>query len=234
MQISEFTFRLLLLFFPGVICAYLVDTLTIHRPRSNLQFLLNSLIFGLASYLSYWSALWVAAHFGVGHQQPLVFLRALTDATVPVSFREVAVATAVAVGIALVLTAVSTYKLHFRIAHKLRLTKKFGDLDVWGFVFNSPQVQWATIRDHGRNLVYDGAIRLFSDGLENPEILLDEVKVYKNDSGEHLYDVTSLYLCLKRDEIVIEFRSADLKSEGDHEQNSRRDRKEGGTEPSSV
>ena len=33
MDITEFTIRLLLLFFPGIICSYIIDTFTIHKPR---------------------------------------------------------------------------------------------------------------------------------------------------------------------------------------------------------
>jgi len=53
MELSEFSLRLLLLFFPGVVCAYVVDALTIHRRRSEFEFLLNSLVLGIASYLVY-------------------------------------------------------------------------------------------------------------------------------------------------------------------------------------
>lgn len=205
MEVSQFTLRLLLLFFPGVICAYLIDTLTIHRESSQFQFVLNSLIFGLASYFLYWAALSTAKGLGI-QAGSMVFLRALTDSSVPVSFREVGWATLVAFLLGIAVTAASTYKVHFRLAHRLRLTKKFGELDVWGFVFNSPQVEWATVRDYTRNLAYDGWVQLFSDDSQRAELLLRNVKVYRNDSGELLYEVASLYLSLSRDGIAIEFR----------------------------
>lgn len=205
MAASELTVRLLLLFFPGVICAYIVDTLTIHRPKSQFEFVLDSMVYGIGSYLIYWAGLLglSAAGFQV---RPLIFLRAMTDLSVSVSFRELAWASGVAFLLAIFLTVASTHKFHFRLARKFGLTKKFGELDVWGFVFNSPQVEWATVRDHAHGLAYDGWVQLFSDDSRSAELVLRDVKVYRNDSGNFLYEVPSLYLSLSRDGITIEFR----------------------------
>jgi hypothetical protein len=205
MQLSEFGLRLLLLFFPGVVCAYVVDALTIHRRRSEFEFVLNSLMLGIASYLVCWLAL-DAWHRLDGSFHELVFLRALTDTKVAISIRELGAATVVAVLLALDLTGASTYKVPYRLAQSLGITKKFGELDLWGYVFNSKNVTWATVRDHGRNLTYDGWVELFSDDSQSAELLLSDVKVYRNDSGDFLYDADSMYLSLHRDAIAIEFR----------------------------
>lgn len=205
MAASEFTIRVLLLFFPGVICAYIVDTLTTHRPRPQFEFILNSVIYGLASYLLYWGVVQVAIGLGAG-AEPLVFFRALTSADVPVSFRELAWASFSALVLALALTAISTYKVHFRLARKMHLTRKCSELDVWGFILNSPQAEWATVRDHVNGLTYDGWVELFSDDSRSAEIVLREVKVYRNDTGEYLYDVEVQYLSLNPGTISIEFR----------------------------
>ncbi len=206
MQASELVVRLILLFFPGVICAYIVDTFTSHKPRTQFQFLLNSLVLGLASYFLYWVLLRLFALCGANPPE-FVFLRALTDGQAPVVFREVAWAVLIAGCLGLAVTFASSHKLHFRIVRRMGITKKFGELDVWGFVFNSPQVEWVTVRDYSRNLAYDGWVQLFSDDSENAELHLQDVRVYKNDSGEELYSVSSLYLSLDRSSIAIEFRS---------------------------
>lgn len=205
MQVSELVVRLILLLFPGVICAYIVDAFTIHRTRTPFQFVLNSLVFAFASYFLYWVALRLLPLFGASAPD-FVFLRALTDARLPVAFREVAWATVAAGVLGLATTFVSSRKLHFRIVQGLKITNKFGELDVWGFVFNSPEIQWATVRDHSRNLAYDGWVELFSDDSQSAELYLRDVQVYANDTGEKLYDVSSLYLSLERNSISIEFR----------------------------
>lgn len=205
MELSEFAIRLLLLFFPGVICAYIVDILTIHRPRSQFMFVLNSLLLGFSSYVLYWLIL-RAYSVVSGSPGELVFLHALSDSHVEIKFRELGIASIIGVVLGLAVTAASTYKVHFRIAKAVKLSKKFGELDVWGFVFNAPGTQWATVRDHAHNLVYDGWVRLFSDDSRNAELLLREVNVYRNDTGQLLYTVESIYLSLERSSISIEFR----------------------------
>ena len=206
MEASDLVVRLLLLFFPGLICSYIVDTFTVHRERTQFQFLLNSLVLGLASYFLYWFLLRTLSSLGASVPE-LIFLKAPTNGETPIAFREVAWATVTACLLGLFVTYVSSRKLHFRVVGHLGITKKFGELDVWGFVFNSPQVEWATVRDQARNLAYDGWVQLFSDDSQNAEILLREVKVYANDTAEMLYEVESLYLSLDRSAIAIEFRS---------------------------
>lgn len=51
MDISEFAFNLLLIFFPGIICAYMVDMFTNHRERTQFQFIINAFLLGFGSYL---------------------------------------------------------------------------------------------------------------------------------------------------------------------------------------
>ena len=141
MQARELAVRLLLLFFPGVICAYIVDALTIHRPRTQFYFFIDSLVLGFACYFLYWAMLRLLAWCG-GHPPEFVFLQALTDGKTPVAFRELAWATLTAGVLGLGVTFTSSRKLHFQLARGLGITKKFGELDVWGFVFNSPKVEW--------------------------------------------------------------------------------------------
>ncbi len=71
---------------------------------------------------------------------------------------------------------------------------------------NSPDTEWVTIRDISNNLMYDGWVQAFSDNSKEAELLLGDVAVYKNDTGEHLYDIDSQYLSLDRNNISIEIR----------------------------
>lgn len=72
---------------------------------------------------------------------------------------------------------------------------------------NSADTKWITVRDSENNIMYDGFVRAFSDNSKETELLLEDVSVYKNDSGEHLYDTNVLYLSLNRGKISIEIRS---------------------------
>jgi hypothetical protein len=72
-------------------------------------------------------------------------------------------------------------------------------------------VEWITVRDHKRNLVYDGRVRFFSEDEKPAELYLQDIKVYDNASGEYLYDVAGMYISLERTDLTIEFHDATLK-----------------------
>jgi len=202
MDVTEFGLRLILLFLPGIICASLVDALTTHPPRTQFRFTLRALILGVASY-------GILALF----LPNLSFFAALSDLEVVPSLVEAGYASIVALGLAVLLTYIANYKIHYKIAHKLRLTMRFGDQDVWSYLFNTPDIEWITVRDHKRNLVYEGRVRFFSEDSKNAELYLQDAKVYDNASGEFLYDVAGMYVSLERTDMTIELSDATLGKE---------------------
>ena len=46
MDFSQFSIQLLLIFFPGVLCAYIIDTFTDHRPWHQFQFVVYAFLAG--------------------------------------------------------------------------------------------------------------------------------------------------------------------------------------------
>lgn len=84
MELSELTLRVLLLFFPGVLCAMLVDALTVRRERTPAQFLTASFVLGMGLYLflalgrTAWAAL--ARLFGTQAPPPVTFFGSLLPA----------------------------------------------------------------------------------------------------------------------------------------------------------
>tara|TARA_B100001245_G_scaffold173899_2_gene132317 strand:+ start:34374 stop:34610 length:237 start_codon:yes stop_codon:yes gene_type:complete len=74
---------------------------------------------------------------------------------------------------------------------------------------NSDDVNWITVRDLENDLMYDGWIQAFSDNSKEAEVLLGDVRVYRNSSGELLYEVGSQYLSMDRSNIVIEVRKGE-------------------------
>lgn len=208
MEISEFAFKLLLLFFPGILCAYLIDQLTVHRPREAFFFLLQSFVCGMACYFTYWTGIkWVKWVFPTATCPDVSFLRTLTDGQLPFSFKEIALVSILAIVMACVASVAARFKVLNRCARKMGLTKKSGELDVWGYLLNKPEVVWVTVRDHKNNLIYDGWVQSFSDDSQDAELLLRDVSVYKNGSGECLYQVGAVYLSRDREDISIECRT---------------------------
>jgi hypothetical protein len=215
MDITQFTIRILLLFVPGIICSFCVDALTEHRPREPLFFIIRSLVLGFASYFFYWVLLLGLNHFemlpeingaGMPISSKVYFLKALVDPSAPVCFHEILYVCALSVLLGIFLTLESTYKLTNKLFRLLHVTRKFGEIDVWGFALNLPGVKWVTVRDLREDLVYDGYIQAFSDDGVDAELLLLDVNVYRNSADELLYHVDALYVSRDRRTIVLEFR----------------------------
>ena len=203
MDLSEAFLRVAVFLFPGLLSAYIVEILTIHRPWTQFRLLVNAVILGVASYIMLWI---VQASIGSASSLELLDVSVVWRSNEALPTKLIAWAAGSGIAVGLFVTASSTYGWHVRIAQRLRISRKFGALDVWGFVFNSPQVEWATVRDHAHGLVYDGWVNAFSDTSAEAELLLGDVKIYRNDTGEHLYSVPYLYLSLEKTSIAVEFR----------------------------
>ena len=134
------------------------------------------------------------------------FFKALNDTSYSISYKEIVYVCILSMFVGIFSTVIHTYKIHFRLAHKLKITRKFGELDVWGYLMNSPDIEWVTVRDTSNNLMYDGWVQAFSDNSMEAELLMGDVGVYKNDTGEFLYNVDGQYLSLDRNNISIEIR----------------------------
>lgn len=213
MELSEFVFKLLLLFLPGIICSCVVDTFTNHKERTQFQFTVNSFVYGLISYSAFWLLVKIFGCVFNVDPDSFNFLLYFQNGSQDISFREIFYACIVAIVLGALVTFIHTHKLHFRLFRFLKITKKFGELDVWGYLMNSEDVSWVTVRDIPNNLMYDGWIQAFSDNSKEAEVLLGDVKVYSNDTGEYLYSVSSQYLSLDRSNIVIEVRKGESQDE---------------------
>ena len=211
MQISELALRVLLLFFPGLVCTWIVGALTVHKKWAPFDVLLRSFVFGITSYGIYWAlcqgcfVTWGPHVIGLPPHE-FAFSKALLDSKVALSFGEIAIVTVISMSLALAFSAFATHKMGHRFARKINCTKKSGELDVWGWAMNSDEIQFATIRNHEFDLVYDGWIKSFSDDGETRELLLNDVSVYRNSDGEPLYSIGAMYICLDEKNFTVEFR----------------------------
>jgi hypothetical protein len=213
-EITEFVVRLLVLFFPGIICFYLVDALTIHAERKPYEVFLLSFVYGVLTYI-----VCAAFHFVVGcawnfasdekgfrfdYPGSMSVAGFLANGDAKLDFLEIGWVTLAAVFVAFALSWIINRKWLFDVAQKLRVTKKFGDPNVWSLLMNSDDVEWATVRDMERNLMFTGQIGYFSDVDEVAEILMYRVVVYDETTAAKLYEADRIYLSRKRDNLIIE------------------------------
>lgn len=208
MEFSEFTFRLILLFLPGVISYLIIENLVVIERRSVFYFSIYSFILGFLSYLLYNSILtvfiWIMGSRMLSND--LSFFGSLTDSDKSIEFQEVFFVSLLSVGVGLSLSAFFHRKLFHRAAKRLKITNRFGDIGVWGYLFNSSgSTEWVVVRDIKFDLLYEGWVEAFSDTVKDNELFLRDVVVYRNSTGEELYRVPGQYITRKWDELSIEF-----------------------------
>lgn len=211
MEFSDLTIRILLLFFPGIICFVIVDALTVHQPRKPFHFVLFSYVLGVLCYVTYGGLCKVAKLVGERYQWDTTkfpagdsFLNALTADKHDLNFAEIGGVTGLAFIIAFVLIAASNHKWLYRFAKWIKITKQFGDENVWSFAFNSKEFEWVVVRDLKNGLAFEGWVSAFSDVERPPALLLMDVVVYRNNGpqvggqAEKLYKLPALYLSRKQ------------------------------------
>ena len=208
MEISALTLRVLLLFFPGVLCAMLVNNLTRQRDPSPARFLTNAFVLGMGSYLVLYAARElceaVADLAGISPPRTLSFFVALTDERQRIAWGEIALAAIVAVPLAVTVAAFVNQRLFMNAARKIKVARGFGEYDVWALLFNSPDVGWLVVRDLANDLTFTGTVEAFSDTGERPELLLRDVTVHRNSSGTKLYETRRVYLSRPGESLVLE------------------------------
>lgn len=204
MQISEFAFRIILIFIPGIITCVVVDSLTFHKKTTGYGVLLKSLMLGFLCYLLYFLLTKLGLNNGEFH-----FVRSLSDKAEKLDFTEISFVTLLSLPVGLLVTYFINYKILHHLAHSLRVSRKFGDLDVWSYLMNSRMEPWVVVRDLAGDLIYEGWIEAFSESSDETELFLRDVKVYRNSTGEELYDTPSLYLAKKRETLTVEFSLVD-------------------------
>lgn len=208
MELSALTLRVVLLFFPGIVCALVLHTLTSYRERTTAQFLTSAFVLGIWTYLilaaSSAACAWIAHAAGWPVPPPVTFFTALTNEAALISWGEIGSSAALAILLGLGLAAARNHNLLHRSAERLHISRQFGEVDVWGHFMNSRDVRWISVRDLAADRVYQGWLDAFSDAGTDPQLLLRDVEVYQNSTGAKLYERKQVYLAPNKHAVAIE------------------------------
>ena len=204
MNISDLTLRLIFLLMPGAIAALVVEKLTFHRRWSIFSFILHSFLLGIGAYFFHQLLIYLCGLITRYNTKSLIFWDALFNTSIKISLKEIALTCILAIVIGYLISAVINHKLLFKSAKVFRVSKKYGDEDLWAYFLNSPDVKWIWVRDHTRKLIYEGWVQSFSVESSLREMLLREVKVFSNADGAFLYGVPAMYVSGKSTDLTLE------------------------------
>lgn len=192
----------------------MIERLTVPHDRSQLYFFLHAFVSGVLAYAEYGILLSIWSFLAHGSARADVhFLATLADSSQPLVLAEVLAVCTISIVNGFLLSACINRNYLNRLGRRLGVTKKFGSLDVWGYVCNSPldSLKWVRVRDHRHDLCYEGWVEAFSDTNAACELFIREVKTFKNTSAEFLYTIPGAYLSQDPKDVTIEFYALDVR-----------------------
>ena len=197
-----FFFQLAIIFLPGLVWERIIAKYGLKRPPTQFEIGLRTFTFGLTVYV-----ITYMIYSAAGHDFYIPEIR--KDAAFIIDQKYVLqFITALVVGLScsfLWLYAFN-YKVLGKILRTIKATKKYGDEDLWDFVFNSrdKRVEYVYMRDYPNEKIFAGWVIGFSETDKARELLLRDVQVF-NLGGQLLYESPLLYIGRPAEAIDIEF-----------------------------
>lgn len=210
MQVSFLIVQLALFFIPGLIWNYISIKYSSKIKPSDSSFIIQSFIFGAFTYLCESMIMYLFhKHTGLFEIPSLsdgTGSKTLTDSFDKKVFLEVIFAIPLSFLFSIIDLYLSNYKVFPWFLQKIGATKKYGDEDIWDFVFNSstPGMEWVNIRDFDNKVIFTGSVRSFSETEKTRELFLIGVIVYDFD-GIELYRTPQMYISRPTDSTIVEF-----------------------------
>ena len=215
MGIETFTFKLLLLFLPGVIVVKIIELLTPRKNINTYQYLINVFILGFVSYGTYGTIIEII-EYAFNRQYKVSFFTNIFSQE-PVNFSEILYVAIVATIIGFTCTYAIKRRTLYRFAKWANISNKYGNGDVWCHLMNSDDVQWVTIRDLSNKRNYQGWVELFNDDEGcNREVLLRDVEIFDDTSSVPIDKVEGFYFPKIKDDYIIQIhlKKEDEKNSG--------------------
>jgi hypothetical protein len=208
---SPFLIQLALLFLPGVIWTHLDARFGTRSEPTQVEFVFQSFLFGMASYVVVFAGYWL-----FGFSFTIIDLSKVESQNLLTSDIVIQIAIATVIGFLLGISwlyAVN-YKWMTRFLQLIGATKTYGDEDVWDFMFNSSDAtsEYVHVRDFENKIVYAGWVAVFSETGKMRELVLRDAIVYDFD-GEQLFASPRVYMSRKPEGMNVEFPATKANTE---------------------
>jgi len=200
---NALVFQVIIILLPGFIWVTLEEMATRTGGWHNYERLIRALFYGIFTYITlYYIYKWC------GYEFSSVDIPSAADNVIVNSkhFDEIALSIPVSLIFSAIWSAAKNRKIIIRFLQFILVTKKFGDEDVWDYLFNSGDaaIEYVHFRDFESKWVYCGWVKSFSDDQDLREIYMRDVIVYDFD-GNIVSEAPNMYLSRKSDSINLEF-----------------------------
>lgn len=201
-----FFLQLVVIFIPGLIWERIDSQYGRDRATQQWDILRRAFVFGLITYLITYGLMWLASRKFEGWT--FQFFDFKRDATFldTAAFRQIAIACVVSLICGVLWLYITNYKIVTRFLHTIGATRRYGDEDVWDYMFNSgrAEVEYVHVRDFDKEITYAGWVEVWSESEKQRELVLRDVVAYDFE-GKDLFKTARVYLARKADNLDIEF-----------------------------
>ena len=197
MEITNLTIRIILLGLPGLICYYIIEKLTEPKKSDYLLKIIEIIVYSFVSYS-------LLELFSLPFSYKVKFLSCLVNLDTTIVWFEIILSSFISIMLGSILSYLFNNSKFYKMARQLRITKKYGDIDVWAYIFNSEENFYITIRDKEKNMIYQGYPKAFSKEHKEGEMLLQNVNVYNYEDSNFLYNCNSMYYKFNNENINFE------------------------------
>lgn len=218
-KVDALGLKILFLLIPGIIALGIIKSIGPKRPRSDFESGIQIFIYGVVCYavagflegIYVWKYSTGKGFWETIGESSLGLATLNPDASLGAG--QIAFTTFVAVVLGCAVAKFQTHSVLHRILRFLHLTQRTNEVDIWQLTLNSPDLDsWVTVRHHDNGKVYQGWVRGYSDGGDERELLLADVKVFAASEGSNelvaVDTIPVLYLGLDRKNSILELRSA--------------------------
>lgn len=233
MELTELTVSLLYLALPGIVAYFIARKLTGLTSDNALHQVLAIFLLSVLAY-AFVALLDCLANFAINRSFTTDLVNIVLGQSRSIRLDQLIRAVGGGVLVAYILSYGHRFNVVNLVGQTLRATKRYGDEDVWHYFHNAPEKEknegWFFIRDYKTNLAYHCSVPTWSDTDRDREMILSNVTVFTNDTGQYLYKCALMYLCRNKDDITIEvpiehperfpeyqWEDPDKKTKGEHE-----------------
>jgi len=198
--ISASVMGIVLLMIPGIVTNKIVKKLVGDYEEETWESLVSIFTYSIINYTIFGL---IYNLFNDNKLELSKMLTQLAEGSLVTDLKQLALVTLLGIIIAYIIALVSNKKYINRFGQFLKVTKRYGEEDVWNRFHNTNFNDWMIVRDHKLELYYSCIINTFSDNTGLRELILLEVMVY-NSRGDFLYETPVMYIGRETNELTIE------------------------------
>ena len=207
---NEAVITIAVILFPGFLATLIVENFLNYSPKwSSFKFGIHAFILGVMSYMALQMIVWIIGFIPTR----IEFLPELagnldiwtfaSDRDGKIDIAEVFAAVVFAPIVGVITTKLANDRNWFGLK-KATGSVKYGNENLFSFFLAAKNLGYVYIRDYELDIMYEGTVASFSENDDIQEIVLENVRVFRNHDSELLETLPSIYISKSAGKFIIE------------------------------